>query len=498
MSILGERSCPVFTGYNIAMKKRSVTELLTNRIENPLGFQLGEAPRLSWLVDAANGDDIRTRVEVAADDEFSGLLHDSGFCENIDSIGYTLPRGLLQPRTRYYWRVSISCSGETVVSGPAWFETAKMREAWSAEWITPVSELEHPVIFADIPVDKNRVLRSARAYICGLGLCEVFIGGVRAGDECLAPGLCAYDKWLPYQTYDIGALLNSGTNRVEIALGNGWYKGRYGLDRQHAFHYGEEFACICELRLAYEDGEETFSTSTDGWSARLSAVTASNVFDGEARDDTRDTSQSCGVKRAAVETALLEPRRSPPIRVMQRLKPVEVIHTPTGETVLDMGQNMVGWLEFTNRAPWGERVFLQFGEVLQDGSFYRDNLRTSKAEFSYVSDGTEKQVRQQFTFYGFRYVKLTEWKQPVNPEDFTGLVLYSDMRETGRITTGNAKVNRLFENTLWGQRGNFWMCLQIAPSVTSAWAGPVTPRYSSAQPLIIWMFRLSLTNISTI
>jgi alpha-L-rhamnosidase len=140
---------------------------------------------------------------------------------------------------------------------------------------------------------------------------------------------------------------------------------------------------------------------------------------------------------------------------MHRLKPVELIKTPAGETVLDMGQNMVGWLEFTNYAPKGAELYLQFGEVLQQGNFYRDNLRTALSEYRYRSDGTQKRIRQVFTFHGFRYVKLTKWEGPVNLEDFTGLVLYSQMRPTGSITTGNEKVNKLFENTIWGQRGNY-------------------------------------------
>lgn len=102
-----------------------------------------------------------------------------------------------------------------------------------------------------------------------------------------------------------------------------------------------------------------------------------------------------------------------------------------------MGQNMVGWLEFANRAPKGSEIMLQFGEVLQDGNFYRDNLRTAKCEFHYISDGKEKKVRPHFTFYGFRYVKLTKWEGEVNIDDFTGLVLYSDMEQTGNITTSN-------------------------------------------------------------
>jgi alpha-L-rhamnosidase len=144
-----------------------------------------------------------------------------------------------------------------------------------------------------------------------------------------------------------------------------------------------------------------------------------------------------------------------PVVVKEELKPIEVIITPAGETVLDMGQNMVGWIQFKTNAPKGSEIVLQYAELLQEGNFYQDNLRTAKAEHRYISNGEESIVRPHFTFYGFRYVKVSGWNGEVNKEDFTGCVLYSDMDQTGSIETSNPLVNRLFLNALWGQKGNF-------------------------------------------
>ncbi|MCQ2454035.1 MAG: family 78 glycoside hydrolase catalytic domain, partial [Clostridia bacterium] len=121
--------------------------------------------------------------------------------------------------------------------------------------------------------------------------------------------------------------------------------------------------------------------------------------------------------------------------------------------VLDMGQNMTGRLAFKKPAA-GQKVHLQFGEVLQEDCFYRDNLRSAKAEFTYVSDGGEGWVSSRFTFYGFRYVKL-EGFENVTPENFEGEVLCSEMERTAEIRTGNALADRFAENVFWGQRGNF-------------------------------------------
>jgi alpha-L-rhamnosidase len=435
----------------------SITNMLTNHMENPLGFWLGKTPRLSWVIETdLKGDGVvGSRVELAEDENFSRIIFDSGIRNDVDNICYPLPADAYLPRTRYHWRVSVEIEGEKGQSGDAWFETGKLEEGWDAEWISPVfSDDWHPVLYSDISVPKR--VKAARIYICGLGLYELFINGSKTGDERLSPGLCAYDKWLPYQSFDITGQIREGSNHVEVFLGNGWYKGRYGLNRNIRFRYGEEFACVAEIRLTYEDGsEEAFVTNADTWRARRSVILSGGIFDGESRDDTLSNAEEYPVKIQKNIKAPLEARRSPGIRIMGRIKPAALIKTPAGESVLDMGQNMVGWLEFKSHLPKGEEIHLQFGEVLQDGNFYRDNLRTALAEYRYKSDGKEKTVSPLFTFFGFRYVKLTKWSGGIDLEDFTGLVLHSDLKATGRIETGNPKVNRLFENVLWSQRGNY-------------------------------------------
>lgn len=106
------------------------------------------------------------------------------------------------------------------------------------------------------------------------------------------------------------------------------------------------------------------------------------------------------------------------------------------------------------KEPKGAKVHLQFGEILQEENFYNENLRTAKEEFTYISDGETRVVRPHFTFYGFRYMKV-EGIENMEEADFTVYALYSHMEETGHIETSNSKVNRLFLNALWGQKGNF-------------------------------------------
>ena len=260
-------------------------------------------------------------------------------------------------------------------------------------------------VWQDIEITKP--VAKARAYMIGLGLYEFYLNGEKQGDECLLPGFCDYDSWLQYQTYELQ--LAKGKNRLELLLGDGWYKGRYGM-RVKSENYGESLAALVEIHIRYEDGTEEIIGTDETWKARKSRIVSSGIYSGEVYDTTLDISEAFGTEVIELGYDRLSPRLSPAITVHEKIKPVEVIQTPAGETVLDMGQNMVGWLQFHCKAPAGTKLYFQFGEILQDDNFYNENLRSAEAEFTYISDGRERDVRQHFTFYGFRFVKVTGWE----------------------------------------------------------------------------------------
>ena len=430
--------------------------LKTNHITNPVGFDLGR-PSLSFITcDTTASKQVAAQIQVALDKEFSEIVFDSGKSEEIDSLAFELPIEL-KPRTRYYWKVTVwADNGEVETSDIAWFETAKIEEKWSSRWITPDLESSiHPVLVKEFNIEKSiKTIKSARAYVCGVGLYEMNINGSKCGEEYLAPNFNAYDKWLQYQTYDITDRLNEGVNAIEVLLGNGMYKGRFGLSRTENL-YGDKFALLCEVVIDFEDGTSTIISSDNTWKAKKSKILSSGIYDGEVYDSTFDDQATYEVKEIDLGFDKLKARLSLPVKIKERLKVVEVIKTPAGETVLDLGQNMVGWVEFKTSVPRGSEITLQYGEILQEGNFYRDNLQSAKCEFKYIADGQEAIVRPHFTYYGFRYVKINGWQGEVKAEDFTGCVLYSDMELTGHIETSNPLVNRLFLNALWGQKGNF-------------------------------------------
>lgn len=422
-----------------------------NHLTNPLGFQMDKTV-FSWCVGETTAKLQKSaRLLVSRNPDLSQPEYDSGAAQ-LDSIACVVPLRLA-PRTRYYWMVEVvGDNGEAAESEINWFETAKQDEPWQAKWITCENQPRHPVFSKEIAV-KEAPAR-ARLYICGLGVYEAAINGKRVGDEILSPYCNNYRDWIQYQTYDVTQALCAG-GRLDVTIGHGWYSGRMGYFSKpgDAGHYGDHAKLIAELHIAYADGSEDVVCTDESWTVTRSNILDSSIYDGETRDDTLPGTAPEAVTLTE-ETAPLVARYSLPVRVRETFAPVELIRTPAGELVLDMGQNLVGTFALKVNRPAGTRVFVQVGEVMQKGCFYNENLRTAKAEYTYISDGTPKTIVPSFTFYGFRYVKI-EGIPDLKPEDFTALALYSELPQRGFLTTGHEKVNRLIHNVEWGQRSNF-------------------------------------------
>ncbi len=438
----------------------------TNHLVNPLGFGMDYAT-VSWIVEETTSKkQLAAQVIVAKNVGMSEVIYDSGRKPELSNLAVRLPIAL-SPYTRYYWTVKVwGDGGDEAVSEVNWFETGKQNENWSAKWITPVWEDTsiHPYLRRSFALPG--AIRSARAYVTGLGLYELELNGVKVGNEYLTPYCNAYDAWIQSQTYDITELLQEGENTVGAILANGWAKGRFGTFGDLNTPYCQSFALLCELRITMEDGSVTVLGTDTDWRCKPSPVLADGIYDGEVYDANReligwsnvdfDDSDWDMVKEYNPEgLGKVEDRLSLPVLVKETMKPIALLHTPAGEWVLDMGQNMVGWIRINIREPKDTIITLRHGEVLQEDNFYRDNLRSAKAEYCYICDGTERIIEPHYTFYGFRYVKLEGFTEPIRLEDFTGCVVYSDLEQTGSIETSDPYVNRLFLNALWGQKGNF-------------------------------------------
>ena len=423
-----------------------------NHLTNPLGFDMKKTV-FSWKVEEAKGKkQTAARIIVSLHEDCAEPLADTGWREELDSLASAV-EVQLQPRSRYYWQVSVrSDAGEEATSDVQWFEAAKMDEPWQAQWIGCEDAPRHPVYYKEIGAVPDAV--SARLYITGLGLYEAHWSGIKIGEEHLTPYCNAYDHWVQYQTFDVTEQVRQG-GKLSVELGNGWYKGRFGFDdRTGKGFYGDSWKLLAELRVQLVDGTEQVIGTDESWQRTDSTITFSNIYDGEHRDDTLPETAPVPASLTDAPEGKLTARLSLPVRTQMEMPVKEIIHTPAGETVLDLGQEITGGFRLRVREPRGAKIHLQFGEILQGGNFYRDNLRTAKAEYWYTANGKEAIIEPTFTFYGYRYVKV-EGLSAIRPEDFVGLCWWSEMDKTGSLETGAPLINRLIANAEWGHLDNF-------------------------------------------
>lgn len=432
-----------------------ITKCKMNHMTNPIGYAF-DTVRLSYLIEDAVGKaQSEARILVARDTALEEIVYDSGFVKDLDFIGVDIPMELL-PRTRYYWKVTAHVEQEEIESQVNYFETGKREEAWEARWISSEKAERHPIFFRDLgDQDRSLVTRTiadARLYICGLGLYEAYLNGKKIGNELLTPYCNNYKKWVQYQTYDITEELSQGT-KMEVLVGDGWYLGRFG------FYSGlvkeekpQVQRLIAEIHVTYTDGTTSVIGTDESWKVRRSNITFSNIYDGEIVDNTLEEAPAEDVILLTDELPLVE-RYSIPVVTHEEFRG-KLLTTPAGERIFDIGQNLSGLFSLKVNEPKGTKIQLQMGELLQNGNFYRDNLRSAKAQYTYISDGKEHVITPHFTFYGFRYVKV-EGVGHLKEEDFSVRAIYSDVEETGKLTTSNPKINRLIENIRWGQKSNF-------------------------------------------
>ncbi len=427
--------------------------LRTEYLQNPLGIDI-QTPRLHWNCEGGQKQTARQIICRNGQE----VIWDSGK-EPSDSMQVNFPQKL-RSRDRIHWQIRLW--DENDVCGEwseAVFEMGLLcSENWKADWITgnyPVDQKKR------YPVDHFRKtftapVGTARLYITSCGLYEAEINGKRVGEFVFAPGHTDYRKRVSYQTYDVTELLTSGENTMEIRLADGWYRGScgaWGIKNQ----YGTQTKWIAQLEV---DGkavlvtDETWDWCNDG------PIRFADNKDGEIVDARMTPSYDGKAKKTGV-SVLPTASNSLPVTEHERLHPA-VITTPTGKTVLDFGQNIAGYPEFTILAKAGQRVFLWFGEMLdRQGEFTQKNIQcrskhvtTPLQQVDYTCKEGVNHYKTRFAVFGFRYALLetdAEWK----PEDFTAIAVYSDLEQTGFFDSSNDLLNRFVQNTIWSSKSNF-------------------------------------------
>ncbi|KAI0424429.1 glycoside hydrolase family 78 protein [Xylaria sp. FL1042] len=468
------------SGSPINMKSHSKVHISQVSFEHHrVALGIGEAsPRISWQFEghATNWTQSGYSIEVSRD----GSSEVFDFTSS-DSVLVDWPTVALSSAESAVVRVrsyGADNSADTGWSKPFSVETGLLEdEDWdgvqmiAADKTTEENAPHQPILLRkDFSLDFGYIT-SARLYITAYGLYEAFINGHRVGDAVLAPGWQSYNHRLVYDTYDVTQLIKHRYNSIGIQVGEGWYAGRIGFDTSRNI-WGDTLGAFALLVVTKADGsKETIPTDLT-WSSSTGAIKTSEIYDGEYYDSALEqngwttatfrppkTAKWIGVKALESPLGRLTAPDGPPIRRLEEVQLQQVITTPSGATVLDFGQNLVGWLQLRVNGPAGTTIKMVHVEVLEHGEIATAPLRSAKQTDHFVLSGNKTQIWEPtFTYHGFRYVQVDNWpteQTPLDKNSVKAIVVHSDMQRTGDLETSNSLLNKLMSNILWSLKGNF-------------------------------------------
>ena len=449
-------------------------------------------PRLSWKIQSAERDIHQAGYQVLVASSAENLqkeigdIWDSKLIESANSIN-TLYNG--KPLSSYqscYWKVKVVTNkgGETW-SEPAYWSMGLLDATdWKAKWIgldgfnekdqpeSTFTRLSARYLRKEFAMEKKII--SATAHISGMGLYELYLNGQKVGADVLAPTVSEYNKTLLYNTYDITSLLKNGGNCVGVTLGNGRY---FGMRNYHGkpdpltgipqMHYGLP-RLLLQIRVVYNDGTSSIIVSDEQWKVTdQGPILANNEFDGEEYDARKELSgwSSTGFNDANWKPVdIMQPvgprivaQPNENIRIKEVLHPLSAHLTSRGTYILDMGQNMVGWIAINVKGEKGDTIKMRFAETMKGtDSLYLDNMRNAQVTDKYILKGTgTEQWEPRFTYHGFRFVEVHGLRSAPSLKDFEGKVIYDDIETTGSFTTSNETINSIYKNAYWTIRGNY-------------------------------------------
>jgi alpha-L-rhamnosidase len=466
-----------------------VTNLRCEFLENPFGIDVIQ-PFLSWEINGAPRGISQKAYHILVASSLDKLNNNEGDLWDSHAVNADISANVayngnpLKSRMTCYWKVKVKTNhGESAWSQPArWTMAFVGKSDWDAQWIGldksfPGDILKGKTRLAARYLRKEfkneKQVTKATLYISGLGLYEAFINGKKIGDQILAPTPTDYSKSVKYNTFDITDFLVQGNNAIGVTLGNGrFFNMRTIEDKSYpplppSENYGFP-KMILQMEIDYDDGSRQTLLSDDTWKITADGpILANNEFDGEEYDARKEMpgwnnsgfNDNNWVTAQLVEApkGKLEAQLNSNIKIMELLFPKSITQVRPGMYVLDMGQNMVGWISMKVKGKAGEKVQLRFAEVLnEDGTIYMANIRNALVTDIYTLKGDEEEFWEpSFTYHGFRYVEITGYPGTPYVNNFKGKVIYDEMKTTGYFETSDSTINQIYKNAYWGIRGNY-------------------------------------------
>lgn len=432
-----------------------------------------DRPRLSWTVATPTPSWQQRAYKVRAYDSKHRLRDETEWIFSDQSVLVPWPFASLQSRERLFVQVCVQGRDGKVSPWSELFQVEAgllRREDWKARFITPSwdEDISRPnsCPFMQRKFVLSKRIARARLYVTALGVYEVYLNGKIAGEHVLPPGWTSYHHRLCYQTFNVTEMLHTERNTIGVILGDGWYRGRLGFGGGRRNIYGDRLALLAQLEITYDDGTMEVVVTDENWHATTGPILSSDLYDGETYDARLelegwsepgyDDRGWKGVHLLEVNPSFLVAPSSPPVRRVEFRSPSCILTSPSGRTIVDFGQNLVGRVRLKVRGPRGQTIVLRHAEVLENGELCTRTLRTAKATDIYILRGDEEEVWEpRFTFHGFRYVEVSGWPGTLQPENLQAVVCHSDIERTGWFECSDPLVNHFHENVIWSMRGNF-------------------------------------------
>ena len=430
--------------------------LKTAHLVDPLGIDI-RCPLLTWNCE---GGVKQTAYQIIANIDGTEVWNTGKVQSDEMKAVYTGPA---ESRSRVHWQIRLWDENDTDgQSSEAWFEYALLEKAdfW-AKWINPETvpfdaKKYQPASVLVREFELGSVER-ARIYATAHGMYVLYLNGQRVTENVLTPGTSEYWFRLPYQTFDVSGYLRPGKNRIEVVLGDGWWRGSNGNTGTRNV-FGKDIALLLQLEVNKE-----VKLITDGaWRATQDGPVRFNDLQlGERVDARRDGNAIHRVEVKDFGYDNLVCANTLPLREMECFS-AKLIRTPSGKTVLDFGQNMAGYVSFKLNAKAGQTIRMTHGEYVgADGEFSDSNLQTRGRQgeplhqvVEYICKDGLNEYTPTLCVFGFQYV-LLETDIPITGEEFTAHAVYSDMSETASFSCDSPLVNQLFHNAVWSQKSNF-------------------------------------------
>ena len=454
----------------------SVVNLRVENLDKPLGIDTAE-PRFSWQITSNKPNVRQTAYHIIVSDD-KGEIWNTGKVESDQQLWIHYTGKQLQSNTACTWKVKVwTTQGESDWSSDECFSIGLLHEGkWSGYWIgleqlMPGEERGMHTRMAARYLRKefslkDKAIKRATAYVAGIGLHEFYVNGQRIGDGVLQPVPSDYRKTIYYNTYDITSYILHHTSDIclGIALGNGRYfpMQQHKAYKIHTFGYPK---CRINVIIEYADGTtQRLQTDDKGWKVTADGpIRANNEYDGEEYDARMemkdwakvgfDDSKWLKAERTDIPQAYLRAQMTPGMKVLQRIQPASI-----KGTIVDIGQNIAGWLKVRIRGQKGDTIRIVYAEKLNaDGTLYRENFRNARSTDIYVCNGEEGNGRwwtPTFVYHGFKYAEIIGLKNATK-DDFIAEVVADEMTATGHFECSDTILNKVMRNAWWGILDNY-------------------------------------------